>query len=46
MPEGLSPQEVGKEIAEHAEHSGDDEAHERRDRSSRSPRPCCFRSLP
>ena len=32
MPEGLSPQEVGKEIAEHAEHRGDDEAHERWDR--------------
>ena len=32
MPEGLSPQEVGKEIAEHAEHRGEDEAHERRDR--------------
>ena len=31
MPEGLSPQEVGKEIAEHAEHS-DQEATERRDR--------------
>jgi hypothetical protein len=32
MPEGLSPQEVGKEIAEHAEHRGDGEAHERWDR--------------
>jgi hypothetical protein len=32
MPEGLSPQEVGKEIAEHAKHKGDDETHERWDR--------------
>jgi hypothetical protein len=32
MPEGLSPQEVGKEIAEHAEHRGDGETHERWDR--------------
>ena len=26
MPEGLSPQEVGKEIAEHAEHGGDQQS--------------------
>ena len=32
MPEGLSPQEVGKEIAEHAKHGGDQKAAERRDR--------------
>jgi hypothetical protein len=32
MPEGLSPQEVGKEIAEHAEQSKQDDARERRDR--------------
>ena len=32
MPEGLSPQEVGKEIAEHAKHGGDHKAAERRDR--------------
>ena len=32
MPEGLSPQEVGKEIAEHAKHGGDDRGRERRDR--------------
>jgi hypothetical protein len=33
MPEGLSPQEVGKEIAGHAAEEGDqDAAHERRDR--------------
>jgi hypothetical protein len=31
MPEGLSADEVGKEIAEHAPH-GDGDAHERRDR--------------
>src|SRR4051812_4625666 len=31
MPEGMSPQEVGKEIAEHAK-SGGHERHERRDR--------------
>jgi hypothetical protein len=31
MPEGLSPQEVGKEIAQHGKHSGHD-VHERRDR--------------
>jgi hypothetical protein len=31
MSEGLSPQEVGKEIAEHGKHSGHD-AHEHRDR--------------
>ena len=32
MPEGLSPQEVGKEIAGHAEESEHQHAHERRDR--------------
>ena len=32
MPEGLSAQEVGKEIAEHAERKGEDDAQERRDR--------------
>jgi hypothetical protein len=32
MPEGLSPQEVGKEIAQHAKHGGDRKAGERRDR--------------
>ena len=32
MPEGPSPQEVGKEIAEHAKHGGDQKAAERRDR--------------
>ena len=32
MPEGLSAQEVGKEIAEHAKADGQDDAHERRDR--------------
>ena len=32
MPEGLSAEEVGKEIAEHAERSGEDDAQERRDR--------------
>ncbi len=32
MPEGLSAQEVGKEIAEHAESKGKDHAQERRDR--------------
>jgi hypothetical protein len=32
MPEGLSPQEVGKEIAEHAKHGDDGDAHERWDR--------------
>ena len=32
MPEGLSPQKVGKAIAEHAKPSGQDDAHERRDR--------------
>jgi hypothetical protein len=32
MPEGLSPQEVGKEIAGHAEHSGHDDAHGHHDR--------------
>src|SRR5215213_171121 len=31
MPEGMSPQEVGREIADHAKHSGDG-AHARRDR--------------
>ncbi|MGZ8476237.1 MAG: hypothetical protein ACXWWQ_08495 [Candidatus Limnocylindria bacterium] len=31
MPEGLAPEEVGKEIAGHAKHSGHD-GHERRDR--------------
>jgi hypothetical protein len=31
MPEGMSPQEVGKEIADHAKHGGGD-VHERRDR--------------
>ena len=33
MPEGLSPQEVGKEIAGHAEESEHQHAHERRDRT-------------
>ncbi len=32
MPEGLSAQEVGKEIAEHAKPSGQHDAHGRRDR--------------
>jgi hypothetical protein len=32
MPEGLSPQEVGKEIAEHTKPKGDGEAQERQDR--------------
>ena len=32
MPEGLSAQEVGKEIAEHAERKREDAARERRDR--------------
>ena len=35
MPEGLSPAEVGKEIAEHSKHSGGghaDDEHDRRDR--------------
>ena len=32
MPEGLSPQEVGKEIAEHAERKGGGEPHDRVDR--------------
>src|SRR5438552_5951144 len=32
MPEGLSSQDVGKEIAEHAKPDGQDDAHERRDR--------------
>jgi hypothetical protein len=32
MPEGLSAQEVGKEIAEHAKPNGHDNAQERRDR--------------
>ncbi len=32
MPEGLGPQEVGKEIAEHAKESDQEDAHERRDR--------------
>ncbi len=32
MPEGLSPQEVGKEIAGQAEESSQKQAHERRDR--------------
>ncbi len=32
MPEGLSPQEVGKEIAGHAEESDRKDSHERRDR--------------
>lgn len=32
MPEGLSPQGVGKEIAEHAKHSGESDAHAHRDR--------------
>jgi hypothetical protein len=32
MPEGLSAQEVGKEIAEHAKPNGHDDAQERRDR--------------
>ena len=34
MPEGLSPQEVGKEIAEHAKHSGQT--------TPRTPRPSCL----
>jgi hypothetical protein len=32
MPEGLSPQEVGKEIAEHSKDKGEGDAHERHDR--------------
>jgi hypothetical protein len=32
MPEGLSPQEVGKEIGEHAEPHGHDDADDRQDR--------------
>jgi hypothetical protein len=32
VPEGLSAQDVGKEIAEHAKHGGDGETHERWDR--------------
>lgn len=32
MPEGLSPQEVGKEIAEHAEHASESDPHAHRDR--------------
>ena len=32
MPEGLSAQEVGKEIAEHAKSEGQGDAHERQDR--------------
>jgi hypothetical protein len=32
MPEGLSPQEVGKEIAGHAEEADQENVHERRDR--------------
>jgi hypothetical protein len=32
MPEGLSPQEVGKEIGEHAGHSGESDPHAHRDR--------------
>ncbi len=32
MPEGMSPEEVGKEIAHHAEHSGDGEEHDWHDR--------------
>jgi hypothetical protein len=33
MPEGLSPQEVGKEISGHKKHAGQGEEHARRDRS-------------
>jgi hypothetical protein len=32
MPEGLSPQEVGKEIGEHAKHAGASDPHAHRDR--------------
>lgn len=33
MPEGLSPQEVSKEIGEHAKHSGESDPHAHRDRA-------------
>src|SRR5437763_12794509 len=32
MPEGLSAQDVGKETAEHAKPTGEDDAHRRQDR--------------
>ena len=32
MAEGLAPQEVGKEIAEHSKHEGRGNGHERHDR--------------